>query len=245
MKYINFKGMNIKKIIIYVILISLVAISLSYHTAKGLGLKPVERDPLVNDDKKKLKTIPDKINIKMTFYPQAPYADWSLPYQEACEEASVLLTANLLNKMSLDRENFKNELLKLVEWEKEEFGDYLHTDIRQTEIIINKYFNLKTVIHKNPSLEEIALIISKGNPVVAPFAGKLLNNPYFSNGGPKYHMLVIKGYNLKTNEIITNDVGTRRGEDFIYSWECIQNALHDWNDEDMLAGEKLIIEVFP
>lgn len=235
---------TIKKIFIFLIFIISIIVFLSYYSTRISHLKSIERQDLINKEKLKA-TIPDSLNIKMTFFPQAPYADWALPYQEACEEASILLAANLLNKMNLDKKTFNIELLKLIEWEKVRFGDYLHTNTSQTEIMINEYFKLKTILHEDPTFEKIASIIAKGNIIIAPFAGKLLKNPYFTNGGPKYHMLVIKGYNLTTKEMITNDVGTRRGLDFVYSWECIQNAIHDWNDEDILSGKKLIIEVFP
>ncbi len=237
-------SITVKKVIIFLILAISIIVFLSYYSNRVSRLKSIERHDLIKKEKLK-ENIPDTLNIKMTFFPQAPYADWSLPYQEACEEASILLAANLLNKMDLDRKTFNMELLKLVEWEKVKFGNYLHTNVKQTEVMLNEYFKLKTILHEDPTLENIASIIAKGNIIIAPFAGKLLKNPYFTNGGPKYHMLVIKGYNLKTREIITNDVGTRRGLDFVYSWECIQNSIHDWNDEDILYGKKLIIEVFP
>ena len=58
-------------------------------------------------------------------------------------------------------------------------------------------------------------------------------------------MLVIKGYNAETMQIVTHDVGTRNGEDYVYDWSVIENALHDWHDDDILLGDKKIIEVLP
>lgn len=237
-------NITVKKSTVFLIITISIIIFFSYYSNRILQKRSIEREDLVEKGMMK-ENIPDYLNIKVDFFPQAPYADWSLPYQEACEEASVLLAANMLNNMNLDKKRFNMELLKLIEWEKVRFGDYLHTDIKQTEIMIIEYFKLKTIMHEDPTLENIASIIAKGNIIIAPFAGKLLNNPYFTNGGPIYHMLVIKGYNLKTREVITNDVGTRRGLDFAYSWDCIRNAIHDWDDKDILSGKKMIIEVFP
>ena len=233
-----------KKILVYFLIVGSFVFFLSYRLYKETQSKSIKHNNVMDSKKIKNKN-PLYFNIKMSFYPQAPYADWSLPYQEACEEASVILVANIFNKMNLNRETFHGELLKLIEWEKKRFGDYKHTNIKQTELIINEYYNLKTVLHENPTLDDIVAIIAKGNLIIAPFAGKLLENPYFTNEGPIYHMLVIKGYNLKTQKIITHDVGTKRGANFIYSWENIQHSLHDWHKEDMLIGEKVIIEVIP
>ena len=82
------------------------------------------------------------------------------------------------------------------------------------------------------------------------FEGKVIGNPNYKNGGPVYHAMVIKGYEDKTadpgsvQKIITHDVGTRKGEDYVYKWSTLQNALHDWN-EPMKNGAKRMLEVLP
>ncbi len=233
-----------KKQFIYILFVAPLILLLSYQSKSDAQFNTKERSEILKH-KESAGEKPHCLNIKMQFFPQAPYADWNMPYQEACEEASVLLAANSLKKLNLDLKSFDTELLKIVEWEIGRFGDYKHTDIRQTEIMINEYFNLRTRIHKDPSYDDIASIITKGNLIIAPFAGKVLGNPYFLNGGPRYHMLVIKGFNKEKKTIITHDVGTRRGSDFVYEWDALNNALHDWNDFDMMLGEKLIIEVSP
>ena len=56
-------------------------------------------------------------------------------------------------------------------------------------------------------------------------------------------MLVLTGYN--STEFVTNDVGTRNGEDFVYGKEVIMQAMHDWNGGDVDDGEKRAIVVYP
>jgi len=193
----------------------------------------------------KTNALPASLNVEMPFYTQAPFSNWDYPWQESCEEASVLLVANLYNNLNLDRTAFNDELLRLVEWEKSYFGSYEHTTVAQTAEILKINYNLDTSIHENPSFTDLQTILSNGHLIIAPFAGKLLFNPNFKNGGPNYHMLVIKGYDSKKMQIVTHDVGTRNGENYVYDWTIIENALHDWNDTDMTLGEKLFIEVIP
>ena len=81
--------------------------------------------------------------------------------------------------------------------------------------------------------------LSKGHIIIAPFAGRQLGNPFYSNEGPLYHMMVIKGYDEK--HFITNDVGTKRGQIFIYPYKTIMPAMHEWNDTDMNLGAKKVI----
>ena len=53
-------------------------------------------------------------------------------------------------------------------------------------------------------------------------------------------MLVIVGYDDKGN-FITNDVGTRRGHDFVYKIETIMSAMNDWGTLDINFGSKKVL----
>ncbi len=217
--------------------------TVNYLELQDTVSKGVEAEPGVKP--RPSTGIPDSLNIEVPFFSQAPYSNWDYPWQEACEEASILNVANVFKGMNLNLESFNTELLRLVDWENSYFGDYKHTSVDQTVEMIKTQYNLRTEVRENPTFEDIKTIISNGHLIVAPFAGKLLGNPNFRNGGPNYHMIVIKGYDSAKMEIITNDVGTRNGSNYIYSWTTIQNALHDWNSGDITLGAKKIIEVFP
>ena len=65
-----------------------------------------------------------------------------------------------------------------------------------------------------------------GRPVIVPLAGRLLGNPYYTQPGPVYHMLVVKGI-AENGDIITNDVGTRHGRNLTYAPDVFLNAMHD------------------
>lgn len=193
----------------------------------------------------KTSTPPATLNIEIPFFSQAPHGNWDYPWQEACEEASILLVANAYQSMNLNTDSFNSELLEIVDFEKDYFGAYEHTTVAQTMEMIDKIYGLETKVHENPTFEDIQQILADGHLIVAPFAGKLLGNPYFRNGGPVYHMLVIKGYDAEKMQIVTHDVGTRHGANYVYSWSVIENALHDWHDTDIELGAKKIIEVLP
>jgi uncharacterized protein YvpB len=78
--------------------------------------------------------------------------------------------------------------------------------------------------------------LANGRPVIVGAAGKILPNPNFRNGGPNYHMLVVIGYDK--NGFITNDPGTRKGQDFRYSFSDLFNAIHNWESNNILNGLK-------
>ncbi len=203
----------------------------------------VTQEIITRDEKVASAPLPLSLNLDIPFYTQAPFSNWDNPWQEACEEASVLLIANAYYDHNWTREQFNDQILKLVEWEKKRFGDYKHTSVEQTAEILADYLGLKTVIVENPSYEDIMKTLNKGHLIVMTFAGKKIGNPNYKNGGPVYHAMVVKGYK-EGKKVITHDVGTRKGENYVYRWSVLQNALHDWA-EPIESGEKRMIEVLP
>lgn len=192
-----------------------------------------------------VQSLPTQLNIDVPFFTQAPNSNWDYPWQEACEEASVATVANLYLNKNWNKDEFNTQLLNLVDWETKNFGTYMDTTLAQTAEFMKTNYGLDSIVHENPTYEDIQKILTSGHLIIAPFAGKLLGNPNFKNGGPLYHNLVIKGYDATKNQIVTNDVGTRNGADYVYSWSILQNALHDWNAEDITQGSKRILEVLP
>ncbi len=214
------------------------------------GKEHVERTEVVTitefDPEELIATIPAEMNLSVPFYSQAPYGNWGMPYQEACEEASLLLAWYYVNDEWPTKDEFEAAELAMVDWEIEYFGQYEHTDITQTAEMASEYLGFDNwEILENPTAEDLKMTLASGHPIVAPFAGRYLGNPYFTGLGPVYHMLVIKGYD--DDEFITNDVGTRHGENFVYSYDTIMNALHDWDDsasyddEGILNGGKKVL----
>lgn len=186
-------------------------------------------------------TIPTKYDNQVDFVSQAPYANWDLPYKEACEEASLIMAFYGLNNQDLDEETMKQEIDKLVVWQEENFGYYKHTDADDMLTMAQAYFSMSAELIKNPSIERLKKELSDGNLIVAPFAGRQLFNPNYKDPGPLYHAMLIRGYDKK--HFITNDPGTRNGEGYEYTYDVLMNALHDYNDGEVESGRKVVIVV--
>jgi hypothetical protein len=196
------------------------------------------------------------LNLAVPFSAQAPYGDWSLPYGETCEEASALLVDSFYQDAKLTPEIVKQELLKIVAWENKTFGYYEHTTAKETARILKEYFDYKRVdVNYDIFLADIKAQIMAGRPVIVPLAGRLIGNPYYRQPGPIYHMLVIKGL-TKDGDFITNDVGTRRGYNYVYNANVLYDAIHDAPsgggelttaelEKDIPNGRKAIIVVYP
>lgn len=198
-------------------------------------------DPLALEVK-----IPSKINLSVPWISQAPKSNWDMPYQEACEEASMIMVNAFYKKVAkITPDEADAAILKLVDYENKMRGDYKDTDAQETAKIIKDYFGYKDVrVLPFKTSEDIKNIVGRGYPVIVPFSGKALQNPNYRNGGPLYHMLVIKGY-TEDGMFITADPGTRKGADYVYTLSRIVEAAHDWNGGDVANGDKLMIVVLP
>jgi len=188
-------------------------------------------------------TRPGSINLRVPFMVQAPTANWDTLHGEACEEASaIMLAAYYADETEITVDEAESRIMDAVAWQDLTFGYHLDTTSEETARIIREHFGLAAA-EAVPigSLNDILDVVATGHPVIIPAYGKALGNPNFRNGGPLYHMLLIKGYD--GDRIITNDPGTRRGADYVYDADVLWDAIHDWNGDDVPHGEKVMIVV--
>lgn len=193
------------------------------------------------------QTLPEKVLIEVPFTTQAPLGDWSEPFADACEEASILMAYSWAKKIPLDAAYAKREILAQVNFENANFGYNRDTAIEETAKILllhYKYPNVEVVY--DISIGDIKRELARGNIVIVPAAGKLLNNPKFITS-PNYHMLVVRGYDDARGKFITNEPGTLAGDGYLYGYDTLENAIHDWPgpNEDILRGPKGMIVVSP
>lgn len=204
---------------------------------------PQPKDPLAFDG-----ALPLEVNLAVPFTTQAPYSDWGEPYQNACEEASaIMVDAFYRGKTGKIPLSDADALIKkLVAYENVTFGDYKDTTAEQTAQVLRDYFKYATVIVKPfRTADDVKKPLALGYPVILPSAGKLLGNPNYRNGGPAYHMLVLRGYT--PDFFITNDAGTRNGQGYTYTYATILKATHDWmgRDDNITTGDRVMLVVIP
>jgi hypothetical protein len=183
------------------------------------------------------------INLKVPFTTQAPFHDWGMPYQEACEETAALMVHYFYEGKTFTPTIADEEIKAIVDYEKQTLGFYEDTTAEETAQFIRGLWGY-TVEVRPASLEAIKQEVTLGYPVLLPTAGRELGNPFFKQPGPIYHMLVVRGY-TKDGKIITNDAGIGRGQSYVYDENVLWNAIHDWNGGDVIHGEKLMIVIEP
>jgi hypothetical protein len=188
--------------------------------------------------------LPAKFLLQIPFYSQAPLSKWDEIHEEMCEESSILNGGLYLLGEKLSKDAFEKELMVFKKIEEKELGDYKSNTIAEVKKAADIYFagKIKTKIIENPTIEDIETEIAAGHPVIVPLAGREIGNPNFTPPGPIYHMLVIKGYDAQN--FITNDVGTRKGDSYVYAKDVIMKKIHDWNPQDIHLGAKRVLILY-
>ena len=196
-----------------------------------------------------LKTFPvaadvEFVNLNILFISQAPYAIWDELHDHACEEAAIIMVYYYLTEKVLTKDIGEKEILNMVDWQIKNWGGHFDLNVEQIVEFFKNYYEYENIeLAYDFEIEDIKKELARGNPVIVPAAGQLLKNPYFTPPGPEYHVLVIKGYDDEKSEFITNDPGTKRGTDFRYNYQVLENAIHDFNGGDILNGRKAMIVV--
>jgi len=172
--------------------------------------------------------VPEEAYLEVPWAPQAPKAVWDDLHNEACEEASLVMAKYWLENKRITADEMEEEILKAVAWQEENWGGHYDLPVEKIVELAKEYFKIEKVkvIYNIESVEQIKEKIAAGNLVLVPAAGRLLDNPYYRQPVPVYHMLVLKGFDKKG--IITNDPGTKRGEDFRFKEDNLWQAIHDW-----------------
>ncbi|MDD3145496.1 MAG: C39 family peptidase [Candidatus Gracilibacteria bacterium] len=215
---------------------------------KNQNINNLQEKQDINFEKEK------ELDIK--FYSQFPLdistgKKYEEPYQNFCEEASLLNGYYYLIGKEPNLKEYDKDLLKLKELEDLLFkGGYKHTSLEETlQLLIAFQGDNQKVfgeIIENPAIEIIKENISKGNPIIAPGYGKGLSNNLFLGGGPIYHNLLIKGYTEQN--FIVNEVGVSKGDGYNYKINEIMENIHNFDEKlypnNFIEGKKEILILY-
>lgn len=190
------------------------------------------------------RALPLEINLKVPFTSQAPHANWDEEHNEFCEEAAVLMAGRYFTDRDITgKDDAESALQQLKARELELFGYYKDTTANETAQLLEDRYPVTTQLLTEPTVDQIKAALADGALVLVPAAGRQLKNPNFKRPGPLYHMLVLKGY-TQDGQFITNDPGTRKGADYVYPFERVMTAMHDWNGGDVANGAKVVVQVW-
>jgi len=215
------------------------------HQPKKEPEKEVKNNIILPPEEKKPVILPEKFLIEnVPFVVQSPDSAWDEKGEESCEEVSMMIVDHFWTKKPLDRKIALLERNKLIDFEINTYGDFRDENAQQVAQRLKDYFGYQNVeIVYDFSLQDLKWKIIEGRPIIVPAAGRMLNNPYFTQPGPLYHNLVVIGYEGKN--IIVNDPGIGRGKGYRYNEDIFYDAIHDFpgSKERITEGRKAMIIV--
>lgn len=197
-----------------------------------------------NPDKQSLENLAynnilPTVFIQIPFACQFPVGNMNDPYQEACEETSIIMAKAFINNDT--QENLSNtyidqQINDLVNWQINAWGGHYDINTYKTLELMQKYYDIRDAqIVEIKNIDDIKLILSSEKIIIAPTYGMNLENSYFTAPGPAYHMLVITGYDEQN--FITNDPGIGLGKNFKYTYNNLFESIYDLpNKANMKAG---------
>ncbi|HRH32607.1 MAG TPA: C39 family peptidase [bacterium] len=183
------------------------------------------------------------INHSVPFVVQAPMGDWDDErQQDGCEEASALMAMGWVNEKKFSKDEALKEILAISNFEQKSHGEFRDISLNDSrDWIFKEYFKYNNIeVKMNITASDIIKALHDGGVVILPMNGQKLGNPYFSGAGPERHMLLVRGYDPIKKQFITNDPGTKRGENYRYSESTIMNSIlvyptgyHEPTDESL------------
>ncbi len=195
-------------------------------------------DTAFNELQKEIYGVKYNLNVPSTS--QAPERNWEQPWQDACEEAAILMLDAFYKGYGLSPIFARDEMQKMINWE-ESKGWGGSININKIKYIFENYLTTDKTprIIEDPTAEQIKAQIRKGNPVLVVADGRVLDNKWYSGDGPEYHALIVRGYT--NTHFITNDPGVNRGRNFSFSIQNLMSSIRDWNDGNVTTGRKVVL----
>jgi hypothetical protein len=172
--------------------------------------------------------LPKKYYINVPFADQAPLRNWSDPYQEACEEAVIIMAKAYVDGVeadNLDKNYIDREIIRMVDYQIDKWGGHYDLDVLMTQELLKDYYDIDSKIMTIENTDDIKKLLFEDNIIITPTFGRNLSNPHFTFPGPVYHMLIINGYD--ENNFITHDPGIWQGRSFHYPYQNLTDSIAD------------------
>ncbi len=176
--------------------------------------------------------LPESVLLPIPFTDQAPTGKWDR--NEDCEEASITMANAYLNgnrDETLPPTVASKYITSLRNWEEANIGYNADTGAYATSRMAEGTFGIKVRQLRNYSEKDLKRALARNFVVLLPIDARQLKSQQYTNSGPTYHMIVVRGYNEEG--FIVNDPGTSLGSGMLYPFETLQSAAADWNSSAM------------
>ncbi len=186
------------------------------------------------------RTLPKELTLAVPFTVQDLTGKWDR--NEDCEEASITMANAYLNgnkDNKLPPAVAQEYINSLKRWEEANLGYNADTGAYATSRMAEGTFGIKVKQIKNYTETDLKKELIKNHVILLPINARLLGNPTYTESGPFYHMIVVRGFN--GSDFIVNDPGTEQGNGMVYSFETLKRAAADWNNSAKIMDSTIKI----
>lgn len=171
--------------------------------------------------------------LDVPFTSQAPEGNWAEPWQNACEETSIVMVDAFFGGDELSKRDASQRIKDIFAEKKKIAGDSFDESMSTIASVIHEAdLGWEAQVVESPTLDDMKSYLEAGNPIIAPVYARALNNPYYQGAGPDYHVLVISGYDDEAGEFIVQDPGTSQGASLRFPYQEFYDAIHDYLGTD-------------
>lgn len=191
-----------------------------------------------------------RVNLVVPYISEAPDNNWTGPWKNACEEASIAMADYYYGgSRSVDKYTAKDYMWNLFTKQNQLYGSNADADAARTLKLITDCSSFWGKIVDQPTVVDIKKELQQKRPVISLHYGFDLQNrniPFLATGS-SYHMMVIVGYDDTTKEFITNDPGDMKaGHNHRYGYDLFMKTLHDFDFKTCQAnGPARVIFTYP
>ncbi len=191
-----------------------------------------------------------KVALAVPYISEAPDGNWSGPWKNACEEATIAMAQYYyLGSKTVDKTTAKNYMWDLFTKQNQIYGSNADADSTRVAYLINTYGSFWAKKVNDPTLEQIKKELQQKRPVITFHYGFDLKNKNipFLLSGSSYHVMTIIGYDDEKKQFLTNDPGDDYdGQNHRYDYSLFMNTIHDFDHNTGKAnGKPVVIFTYP
>lgn len=184
-------------------------------------------------------------SLTVPFTPQAPDGVWVEPWENACEETSVVMVGAYYAGASLSQKQAKSEINSILKTKNKNEGVSKDESPEKIVRLVKKIGKWDAKVAEDIDLEMIKKEIDEKHPVIFPFNAQKVNR-YSLRTQVEYHVVVLVGYDDEKKEFIVNDPGSGQGENIRYSYDELLEANKNFTIRDSAeVGGSQAVFTFP
>jgi len=181
-------------------------------------------------EQEKIPQLPQKIEIAVPFTSQAPTGKWADVKQgNGCEEASLLMVYAWTTGLEVTPDKAVETIEDMSDFSLKLLGHFHDISNEDTIKLMKEYFKYEKIyLETEINLEKMKKMLAQEKALIIAVNGDILDNPNYQIPKPANHKIVVVGYDETTDEFITNDPGTSKGEKYRYGYEQLFDSITDY-----------------